>query len=170
MLWADRLEEVVDLTLWIDPRVMNREQAEGFGTGLARLLIAAGDGDVQACDITNISGISPIERDADWIYTDSCWVSLRAVERLVGEAVQGRPHLVTRTPDGLLTCHVTSETAEEIHAACLALLPGRTSAMAPHRYVVHAPEPTGVSPYGPVLTEGDGRRSTSQYPSRVSSQ
>lgn len=121
----------MDLTLWIDPRVMNREQAEGFGTGLARLLIAAGDGDVQACDITNISGISPIERDADWIYTDSCWVSLRAVERLVGEAVQGRPHLVTRTPDGLLTCHVTSETAEEIHAACLALLPGRTSAMAP---------------------------------------
>ncbi|GAA0842126.1 condensation domain-containing protein [Streptosporangium amethystogenes subsp. fukuiense] len=169
-LWANQLTEVVDLTLWIDPRVMNREQAEGFGTGLARLLIAAGDGDVQACDITNISGISPIERDADWIYTDSCWVSLRAVERLVGEAVQGGPHLVTHTPDGLLTCHVTSGTAEEIHAACLALLPGRTAAMAPHRYVVHAPAPTGASPYGPVLTEGDGRPSTSRCPSRVSNQ
>ncbi|WP_440070200.1 condensation domain-containing protein [Streptosporangium sp. OZ121] len=169
-LWANRLEDVVDLTLWIDPRVMSRAEAEGFGTGIIRLLVAAGDGDVQVSDISNISGISPIERGPEWIYTDSCWVNLGAVERLVGEAVQGRPHLVTHDPEGRLTCHVTSGNPEEIRAACLALLPGRTSAMAPHHYVVHAPEPTGASLYGPVVTEGDGRRSVSVGPARVSNQ
>ncbi|MEU4403906.1 condensation domain-containing protein [Streptosporangium sp. NPDC023963] len=169
-LWANRLEDVVDLTLWIDPRVMSRAEAEGFGTGIVRLLIAAGDGDVQASDISEISGISPIERGPEWIYTDSCWVDLGAVERLVGEAVQGRPHRVTHDPEGRLTCHVTSGTPEEIHAACLALLPGRTSAMAPHRYVVHAPEPTGASLHGPVVTEGDGRHSISVGPARVRNQ
>ncbi|MGJ6960856.1 condensation domain-containing protein [Streptosporangium sp. G11] len=169
-LWANRLEDVVDLTLWIDPRVMSRPEAEGFGTGIVRLLIAAGDGDVQASDIPNISGILPIKRDPEWIYTDSCWVNLGAVERLVGEAVQGRPHLVTHAPDGRLTCHVTSGTPEEIRAACLALLPGRTSAMAPHHYVVHAPDPTGASLHGPVVTEGDGRHHPSLGPLRVRNQ
>ncbi|WP_436760745.1 condensation domain-containing protein [Streptosporangium sp. V21-05] len=169
-LWANRLEDVVDLTLWIDPRVMSRTEAEGFGTGIVRLLIAAGDGDVQASDISEISGISPIERGPEWIYTDSCWVNLGAVERLVGEAVQGRPHRVTHDPDGRLTCHVTSGTPEEIRAACLALLPGRTSAMAPHHYVVHAAGPTGASLYGPVVTEGDGRHFASFGPARIRNQ
>ncbi|MEU8382809.1 condensation domain-containing protein [Streptosporangium sp. NPDC048865] len=169
-LWANRLEDVVDLTLWIDPRVMSRTEAEEFGTGIVRLLIAAGDGDLHTSDISDISGISPIERGPEWIHTDSCWVDLGAVERLVGEAVQGRPHLVTHDQEGRLTCHVTSGTPEEIRAACLALLPGRTSAMAPHHYVVHAEGPTGESLQGPVVTEGDGRHSISVGPARVRNQ
>jgi YD repeat-containing protein len=92
-----------------------------------------------------------------WIHSDSCRVSLDAVERLVAEAVGGRPHRVTHDADGRLTCHVSSGTPEEIHAVCLAPLQGRTSAMAPHHYVIHEPAPGDTWPYGPVITEGDGR-------------
>ncbi|GAA2910913.1 condensation domain-containing protein [Streptosporangium fragile] len=156
-LWADRLDDVVDLTFWIDPRVMDRAEAEVFGRGLVRLLIAAGDRVIPMNNLSDISGVSPVEYGPRWVHIDSCWVNLDAVERLVGEAVKGRPHRVTYEPGTGLICHVTSGTPAEIHAACLALLPGRTSAMAPHRYVVHEEAPGGMSSFGPVVTESDGR-------------
>ncbi|MDP9861257.1 MULTISPECIES: condensation domain-containing protein [Streptosporangium] len=169
-LWANRLEEEVDLTFWIDPQVMSREEAESFGTGLVRLLIEAGERTIPTVEIPAVSGVTPVEHGPGWVHADSCWVSLAEVDRLVGEAVGGRPHRVTYGADGRLTCHVTSGTPEEIHAACLALLPGRTSAMTPHHYVVHRPAP-GESPLdGPVVTEGDGRRLGSSITARISSQ
>lgn len=157
-LWANRLEDEVDLTFWIDPRVMSRQEAEGFGTGLVRLLIEAGDRVIPAAEIPAVSGVAPAGHGPGWVHADSCWVSLDAVGRLVGEAVGGRPHRVVHGADGRLICHVTSGTPEEIHAACLALLPGRTSAMTPHHYVVHRPAPGDTWLDGPVVTEGDGRR------------
>ncbi|WP_371779992.1 condensation domain-containing protein [Streptosporangium subroseum] len=157
-LWANRLEDdEVDLTFWIDPRVMTRAEAEVFGTGLVKLLIRAGDRTVHLPDVLAISGVVPVEYGPGWIHSDSCWVNLDAVERLVGEAVGGRPHRVIHDANGRLTCHVSSGTPEEIHAACLALLQGRTSAMAPHHYVIHAPGPGDTWLRGPVIAEGDGR-------------
>ncbi|MDP9845774.1 condensation domain-containing protein [Streptosporangium lutulentum] len=164
-LWADRLEdEEVDLTFWIDPRVMTRAEAETFGTGLVRLLIRAEDRMIPMRDVLSVSGIAPVEYGPRWIHSDSCWVNLDAVERLVGEAVRGRPHRVTHDADGRLTCHVTSGTPEKIHADCLALLQGRTSAMAPHHYVVHEAAPGDTWLRAPVITEGDGRDFSSRGP------
>ncbi len=169
-LWTNRLEDEVDLTFWIDPRVMSRNEAEDFGTGLIRLLIEAANRVIPLPDIPEVSGVAPVEYGPGWIHTDSCWVNLEAVERLVGEAVGGRPHRVTHDPDGRLTCHVAAGTPQEIHAACLALLPGRTSAMAPHHYVVHRPAPGDTWLRSPVVVEGSGRKAGLYGTSRVSSQ
>ncbi|WP_433254080.1 condensation domain-containing protein [Streptosporangium sp. CA-135522] len=169
-LWANRLREEVDLTFWIDPRVMSRTEAEDFGTGLVRLLIEAGRRVIPVAEIAAVSGVTPVVHGPGWVHVDSCWVNLDAVRRLVGEAVRGRPHHVTHDADGRLTCHVTSGTPAEIHAACLALLPGRTSAMAPHHYVVHSPAPGNAWLHRPVITEGNGRQLDSFPPSRISSQ
>jgi hypothetical protein len=65
-----------------------------------------------------------------------------------------------RVEDGELAGYVTGEyTPTGSHAACLAALPGRPDAMAPHRYVVcdtPPADPTGW-PHQPVRTTGDGR-------------
>ncbi|GAA3123593.1 condensation domain-containing protein [Streptosporangium carneum] len=169
-LWTNRLEDEVDLTFWIDPRVMSRAEAETFGTGLVRLLIEAAKRVISLPEVPEVSGVTPVEHGPGWVYTDSCWVNLEAVDRLVREAVRGRPHHVVHDADGRLTCHVASGTPEEIHAACLALLPGRTSAMAPHHYVVHRPAPGDAWLRTPVVTEGHGRELDFSGTSRVSSQ
>ncbi|MEV7007996.1 condensation domain-containing protein [Streptosporangium sp. NPDC051022] len=169
-LWTNRLDDEVDLTFWIDPRVMSRTEAESFGTGLVKLLIAAADRTIPLADVPEVTGITPMWYGSGWIHTDACWVNLEAVDRLVGEAVAGRPHRVIHDADGLLTCHVTAGTPEEIHAACLALLPGRTSAVAPHRYVIHRPAPGDAWLDAPVVAHGHGRDFGFSGTSRVSSQ
>ncbi|MEU1877420.1 condensation domain-containing protein [Streptosporangium sp. NPDC020072] len=169
-LWTNRLEDEVDLTFWIDPRVMSRAEAERFGTGLVRLLIEAAGRVVPLPEVADLCGVPPVEYGPGWVHTDSCWVNLEAVERLVDAALGDRPHLVTRDADGRLTCHVSGGTPQEAHAACMALLPGRTSAIAPHHYVIHQPAPAEAWLRAPVVTEGCGREFVFSATSRVSSQ
>ncbi|MEV8635010.1 condensation domain-containing protein [Streptosporangium sp. NPDC051023] len=169
-LWTNRLEDEVDLTFWIDPGVMSRAEAESFGTGLVKLLIEAAKRVIPLRDVPDVSGVTPVEYGPSWIHADSCWVNLEAVDRLVGDAVGGRPYRVTHDAEGRLTCHVSAGTPEEIHAACLALLPGRTSAMAPHHYVIHQPAPGDAWLHAPVVVEGRGRKFGFSGTSRVSSQ
>ncbi|WP_066361528.1 hypothetical protein [Herbidospora mongoliensis] len=129
-LWVHRLHGELDLTLWADPRVLPRQDALLLGEGIAKLLIAAGNGN--ASDISEISGIAPISRDESWVFTDGQWVSLPEVTRLVIDACGA-----TASIDRELVCRVdTALTPRELHTECLRLLPGRMAAITPRHYFV----------------------------------
>ncbi|MCT9933366.1 condensation domain-containing protein [Planotetraspora sp. A-T 1434] len=139
-LWVNRLDGEADVTLWADPRCLPRADAQALGEGIMRLLIEAGDRDVDLSELTALTGIAPLPRGDGWLVADSCWVDLAEVERLVADAVDG-PSRVVAVPDEelghRLVCHLTAPvTPEEAHSACLAKLPGRMAAMAPHDYVI----------------------------------
>ncbi|GLX93254.1 hypothetical protein [Herbidospora sp. NBRC 101105] len=136
-LWVHRLHGELDLTLWADPRVLPREDALLLGEGIAKTLIAAGHGNVS--DISEISGIAPIERDDSWVFTDGQWVSLPEVTKLVTDAC-GIPASVGAD----LVCQVeTPMTPAQLHTECLRLLPGRMAAITPRHYVVAGTEGSG---------------------------
>lgn len=136
-LWVHRLHGELDLTLWADPRVLPRDDAFSLGEGIARVLIAAADGN--AGDISDISGIAPIERDDSWVFTDGQWVSLPEVTRLVTDAGG-----IAASVDRDLVCRVESAlTPGELHTECLRLLPGRMAAITPRHYVVAGGEGPG---------------------------
>ncbi|MEV7008139.1 condensation domain-containing protein [Streptosporangium sp. NPDC051022] len=158
-LWVHLLEGEVDFTLWADPRCLPRADAQAVGEGIMRLLVEAGDRDVPMAELSGLTGVLPVPRDDGWLMTDSCWVELAEVRRLVADAVDGRPFLVTPV-DGRLVCHLAAPaTPQEVHTACVARLFGRMSAMAPHHYVICESAPG--SPDGwqdqPVIAEGSGR-------------
>ncbi|MGI5154380.1 condensation domain-containing protein [Microbispora sp. CA-102843] len=155
-LWVNRLEGEADVTLWADPRCLPGADTLLLGEGVMRLLAEAGRRDVPLADLPGITGITPLPRDGEWLVADSCWVDLAEVRRLVADAVPG-PSSVSAVPDERLghrlVCHLAAPvTPEEAHAACLALLPGRMAAIAPHHYVV-----AGV-------TEGTGRPAPAEVP------
>lgn len=145
MLWAVRLEEEMELGLWADPRCLPAREAEDFAADLVALVTAAADGDVDLNRLGELTGGRPVVREDGWHLVDSCWVELAAVRELVAEALGARPHLVAAVPDGRLghrlECHLTADgpppDLAALHTACLAGLPNRLTAMAPHRYTVH---------------------------------
>ncbi|GAB1817913.1 hypothetical protein [Herbidospora sp. RD11066] len=136
-LWVHRLHGELDLTLWADPRVLPREDALLLGEGIAKVLIAAADGNV--CDISEISGIVPVERDESWVFADGQWISLPEVTRLVTDACG-----VAAAIDRELVCRVdTAMTPQELHTECLRLLPGRMAATTPRHYYVAGSDGSG---------------------------
>ncbi|MEV4530290.1 hypothetical protein [Streptosporangium sp. NPDC049304] len=173
-LWVHRLHGELDVTLWADPRCLPRDDARALGEGIARLLIEAGDRDVPLSELTALTGVVPVPRDEGWLLIDGCWVRLTEVERLVrdalarsagdGEVARAAETVVTAEADGRLghrlVCFTSAKTTPEaLHSACLSLLSGRMSAMAPHHYVVCATAPPPGVSWGdlPRITEGAGR-------------
>ncbi|HEX3649500.1 MAG TPA: hypothetical protein VHV49_13820, partial [Pseudonocardiaceae bacterium] len=106
------------------------------------------------------TGVTPVERDADWLCVDSCWVRLSSVRSVVGAALPGSHVAVV---DGRLIAYVPVSadvaTPEAAHAACLAALPGHHLAMTPGHYLLCAGAPSDDAGWAarPVLAEGDGR-------------
>lgn len=152
-----RLAPELMLALTANLRYVSVAETEALLRGVEGLLVAAGDGDVPLDRVGAVSGVTPVERDADWLLVDGCWVRLSAIRRLVADTVEG-PTWVTA--DGLVG-YVTVGSPEEAHAACMARLaePGRHVAMAPRYYVVceGAPKDNAGWQTQPVRAEGSGR-------------
>lgn len=182
MLWAVRLEDEVELELWADPNLLPAREAEEFGRGIVRLLLAAADKDVDLDRLGEFAALTPVIRGDGWYEIDHSWVQLASVQAMVDEIADG-PSLVTAVPDERLghrlECHLAAAPASadpspsaacpptphpaDLHTACLAALRHRRlGAMAPHHYTVvdRAPaDPTDPAAWRarPILAEGTGR-------------
>lgn len=155
-----RLAPDLMLALTVDLRQVGEAETESLLLGVEALLVAAGDGDVALSRLGAVTGVERVERDADWLCVDSCWVRLSSVRSVVGAALPGSRVVVI---DGRLVAYVSrATTPEAAHAACLAALPGHHLAMTPGHYVVCAGAPADPDDDAawaalPVLAEGDGR-------------
>ncbi|WP_157248544.1 condensation domain-containing protein [Nonomuraea typhae] len=138
-LWINRLDTVLDLTLWVNPAALPRHEAEVFGAGLVRLLTAAGERVVDVAEIEAVTGVTAMPYGPDWVRSGQSWVRPEAVRRLVEAAVPGSRASVTLDRDGAFTCHLSTGaglTQGQVHRACLDLLAHHPDAVAPRRYVV----------------------------------
>ncbi|MEU6999816.1 condensation domain-containing protein [Nonomuraea sp. NPDC046570] len=146
-LWVNRLGDELDLVLWANPAALPREQAEGLGCGLIRLLVEAGDRAIDLADLESVTGVAPASYGADWLRCGESWVRPESVRRLVEAAAPAYQPRITINPDKSLTCHLyprapSVRTAleplpEQVRRACLDLLPGHADAITPHHYVIH---------------------------------
>ncbi|MER5864805.1 condensation domain-containing protein [Kitasatospora sp. NPDC002040] len=169
LAFAYQHDPLLHLSIWADPALFTREEAENFLLGLVRLLEAVGTVDVPFDSLTGLTGVRPAERGADWTGVDGCWVSPPAVARALGTALGGLPVHVTADdpvgPDGGpgLTAYIaagdTVLTPAGAHTALMKALPGRPGVLAPHRYVIVQDPPAGAGTWAQqqVLVEGNGR-------------
>jgi Condensation domain len=174
-------------TLWAaDTGRVPRPEFELVLRGVERLLVAAAAGDVDLGRLGEITGVEPVARGEGWVRVDSCWAELAACQRLAADALPGTGVRVFAVPgpDGnpVLTAYLTAppgppldpsldppldpagEAASPVraHQACMRLLPGRPTAMAPGWYVLCAsgpgdPQDLDAWQHQPVLTDGNGR-------------
>jgi hypothetical protein len=170
ILFAHNLDDELDLALWASPHVLSSSAAVNFGRAMIRLLVEAADRDVSLTSLRSVVDLDPISRGEGWHLVDSCWIQLEAVREVVAQVMGRQPHLVVALPDDQLgyrlVCYLETTTAglgpEEIHKACMAALPGRPAAMAPHAYVVCErvlEDTASVDAWRrrPVCREGTGR-------------
>ncbi|BCJ61915.1 condensation domain-containing protein [Micromonospora endophytica] len=154
-----------------DTRHVPRTEITGLLRGVERVLVAAGAGPVRLAEVPDLSGVTPVARDSDWVRVGVSWVQLSGVQELLREALD-TPALATAEPDGAghrLTAHLVAadgiRTPHQAHAACMAHLGGRYAVAAPHRYVLHDSAPADLTDLAawrtrPVLACGDGRATT----------
>jgi hypothetical protein len=152
MLWVFQLDGELDMSLFANPTRIAAADAEVFGRGLATLLIEAARRTVRRGEIEAITGLAPVVRGPRWRISDGCWVDLDEVDGVVSTALAGlslsHPFTIVAEPDEKLGHRLVCEFAtpdpldpaqvERIHAACVAALPRRPAAMAPHLYRVSA--------------------------------
>ncbi|MEU9357800.1 condensation domain-containing protein [Streptomyces sp. NPDC048301] len=167
-----RTEPLLHLSMWADPVLLPRDEAEAFLTGLVLLLEAAAYEDVPLEDLTRVTGVRPAGRDGGWRQVDGCWVSPPAVAHALSEAFGGLPVHVTAedpaVPDGLtafIAAGGAALTPEDAHAALMDCLSGphASGLLAPARYVIvhDPPARTGETRAWlgrRILMEGNGRR------------
>jgi hypothetical protein len=157
-VYADQARDVLRLTALVDTSVLSTGEAIGWLRAAETLLCAAVTEEVGTSEIGDRIELRPDPRGPEWHRSDAGWAHLPAVLDLVRLA-SGQPLAEVRLVDDQLVAHLTSAsgltTAADLaalHARCVGLLPGRRTAVAPRRYVLHAGAPTG-----PVLIEGSGR-------------
>ncbi|AJF68715.1 condensation domain-containing protein [Streptomyces vietnamensis] len=156
---------VLRLGLWVDPALFTPDEAEGFLTGLVRLLEAAATEDVPLATLTEVTGVRPVERGAEWRRVDGSWVSPSEVADVLSGALGGVPVHVAPDADGLVAFLASGGsplTPERAHAALMDALPGRPGVLAPCRYVIVRDAPAEADRTGAwlrqrILTEGAGR-------------
>jgi hypothetical protein len=165
-----RITGEFELTVWVDPQSLDRAEAEEFGRAYLRLLAAAAEADLPLGELARLTDLAPVEYGDGWVLADGNRVELAAVRALMNEALDGAPCLITAVDDAELghriICHLADADPAQAHQRALAVLPGRTSALAPHGYVVHeaVPEPGRASDPAawaelPVRAESTGRTS-----------
>lgn len=155
-------DELVLGALTSDTSRVARADIESLLLGVEALLVEAASGDLSMSRVSEITGVRPPARDADWLQADNCWIQLSQVRRLADEALPGCTARVFPLPgaDGMrLVAYLTAangiSTPEQAHAACMTLLHGtrraqppdgvRLMAMAPGRYVICAQPPRDPS-------------------------
>jgi hypothetical protein len=137
-VWLFQLDDILEVCVWADPRVLPRPVAEAFAAGLVAILEAAAAEDVPMARLGELSGLDPVVRGPRWRCVDGSWIDFATMDSLVAEAAAGRRTHVAMA-DGRIECFVSGDgelTPEVLHDAIMAALPGRSSAMAPHHYVV----------------------------------
>jgi hypothetical protein len=166
-----RADTTLDIGLLTgDTRWVPRQEIESLLRGIELLLVAAAGGDVDLRELGGITGVRPVVRGSGWHLIDSCWVDVAAVQRLLDDVLDaptaaafavdpgtGAPELVAYLVPG-----ARIRTPEQAHAACVAGLYRRFTAMAPRQYVfcAAAPEdPRDLAAWRrqPVLARGSGR-------------
>ncbi|MFY1693126.1 condensation domain-containing protein [Plantactinospora sp. WMMB782] len=160
-----------ELVLGVISQDRNRvppEEIEALLRGVERVLVEAADGNFPLSRIGEVSGIEPMDRGTGWRLVDSSWVELAEVQRLLDETLDAAARRVFAVPDGdgfRLVAYLAGgnvRTPRQAHLACVAAMPGRRTAMTPHRYVVCAAPPADPADRAawarqPVLADGDGR-------------
>ncbi|MFJ8622460.1 condensation domain-containing protein [Kitasatospora sp. NPDC093550] len=153
MLAILRITGSLDFVLVACPQVLDPEEAEGFARALLAVLAAAAEGPVLLADLPAVLGPSADARDDEWRLVDGNWIDLAAVRDLLDAAV-GSHRLAFR--DNELVAEITTADPAldpaAAHRAVVAALPGRDTAMAPHRYVVRR-----ATPDGEEVESGHGR-------------
>ncbi|MCX4985117.1 condensation domain-containing protein [Streptomyces sp. NBC_00572] len=166
-------EPLIHLSTWVDPALFKRDEAEGFLTGLVRLLEAAATDDVPLASLTAVTGVRPVERGPRWCRVDGCWTSPPLVAETLSEALKGLPvHVTVDAPnesvpqERALTAYIaagdTPLTPAEAHTALMDALPGRPGVLAPRRYVIVQDPPAEADRSSAwlrqeILREGTGR-------------
>ncbi|WP_328941091.1 condensation domain-containing protein [Streptomyces sp. NBC_00250] len=166
-------EPLIHLSTWVDPALFKRDEAEGFLTGLVRLLETAATDDVPLASLTEVTGVRPVERGPRWCRVDGCWTSPPLVAETLSEALGGLPvHVTVDGPnesvpqEWALTAYIaagdTPLTPAEAHTALMDALPGRPGVLAPRRYVIVQDPPAEADRSSAwlrqqILREGTGR-------------
>ncbi|MER5963357.1 condensation domain-containing protein [Streptomyces sp. NPDC002057] len=175
-------DPLVHLSLWADPALFKRDEAEGFLTGLVRLLEAVGAADVPLASLSGLTGVHPVERGPRWCRVDGSWTSPPLVAEALSGALGGLPVHVTAdaphesgsTPPeeaaGDTAAHLTAYiaagstplTPAGAHTALMDALPGRPGVLAPRRYVIVQDPPAEADRSSAwlrqqILSEGTGR-------------
>jgi hypothetical protein len=163
--------EHVSVGLWTsDTARVPATEIESLLRGIERLIVAAAGGDVDLGGLSEVTGVTPVVRGPDWLLVDSCWVELAEVQRLLNDAldVTAAHAFAVRGDDGnpaVIACLAASprvRTSGQAHAACVAALDGRLTAMTPGRYSVYAQPPEDPSDLASwrkeqLVDDGDGR-------------
>jgi hypothetical protein len=162
--------ELILGALTASTRRMPRREIELLLRGTERLLVAAAAADIGLNRVGEITGIEQVHRGPGWFEVGSCWIELPEVQRLVNAALRVQAARVFALPDGrgsaaTLVAYLAGETIrtpEQAHAACMEMLPGRYTAIAPGRYVICEQSPDDPSDLAgwlsqTVLAEGSGR-------------
>lgn len=166
------------LRLWAaDTGRVPAVEMEGLLRGVERLVVAAAAGDVELSRLGEVCGVEPLARGDGWLYLDWCWVEVAEVRRLVADALPGAVSGVFAVPGadgrpGLVAYLAGADglsTAQQAHAACMAVLRGRYTAVAPGRYVIcdRAPgDPADLAgwQHQTVIADGDGRARPRRQP------
>jgi hypothetical protein len=145
-----------------------RTEIELLLRAVERLLVAAAAADIPLDDVASVAQVQPVVRGPDWVRVDNNWVELSAVRRLLDDAVGPPAAGVFAVGDdqpsllAFLVAGARASTPEQAHAACLSVLSGRHTAMAPGHYVMCASapaDPADIDQWSrqPVLARGDGR-------------
>ncbi|GHF72493.1 hypothetical protein GCM10018790_57950 [Kitasatospora xanthocidica] len=148
-----RITGSLDFVLVACPQVLDPEEAENFTRALLALLAAAAEGPVLLADLPAVLGAPGDGREGEWRLIDGSWIDLAAVRDLLHAALG--EHRLTCTGGELVAEVTTADPGLDpaaAHRAVVAALPGRDTAMAPHRYVVRR-----TAPDGEEVEAGDGR-------------
>lgn len=138
-------------------------EIEALVGAVERLIVAAAAEDVDLDRLTDITGIEPIRRDADWHTIENSWIQLSAVQAMLEDALPGcAPHAVIGA-DSTVTAYLVAtdavDTPSAAHGACMAILRRHATAIAPAHYVLCDAAPADLAewPKAPVRAEGAGR-------------
>ncbi|GGM42605.1 hypothetical protein GCM10011608_29080 [Micromonospora sonchi] len=159
-------DDVMDLRLWTgDTSRVSADAVESMLRAVERVLVLAAESDLDHTALARALAVPPPPSGPDWRYDDSSWVELPEMRRMLADTFGPGRTLLLPERDGrqLVAYLVASEsvtTPEQAHAACLAALPGRHTALAPRHYVLFraAPDdPTDPAAWRSPLMEGSGR-------------
>jgi hypothetical protein len=166
----NQIDGPLRLNVWnSDTGQLPRAEMESLLLAVERLLVAAAHDDLDVQRIREAVALEPIQRGPNWMLVDSCWVDLAEVQRLLDEALAPATARIFPAAGGqplvaYLAATGSVHTPEQAHARCMAALPDRPTAIAPHHYVICAtapPDPANLTAWHGVLSAGAGRTSDS---------
>jgi hypothetical protein len=162
----NQIDGCLRLDAWsADTGLVPRTELESVLLAAERLLAAAAHGDVTSGRMPGLIGLEPIPGTPDRILTDSCWVDIADVQRLVDEAAAPAVTRVFASAGGrplaaYLAATDAIRTPEQAHARCMAILEHHPTAITPRHYVIcrtAPPNPADPTAWPAPLATGTGR-------------